>query len=146
MNSYRSVKKLATRFFALPSRERQLLIQALLLLWVIRVGLWTFSFQTISDVMEGRSSSFVPVDHSEERIIWAVRVASKFVPSATCLAQALAARALLKAHGYGANLIIGVAKDGERLKAHAWLEKDDRVIIGGSTSDFKPLSIEDDRS
>lgn len=70
-----------------------------------------------------------------DRVAWAVTMASRCVPQATCLTQAIAAQLLLAWRGYPTHLRIGVAKgEGERFRAHAWVESHGRVIIGGSES------------
>jgi hypothetical protein len=69
---------------------------------------------------------------SVERLAWVVGVASRFVPKATCLAKALAMHVLLQQAGYQACLHIGVTEANEgRLKAHAWVESQGRILIGG---------------
>ena len=66
-----------------------------------------------------------------EKIAWAVRAASKGVPRATCLTQALAAQVLFARHAHAVDLKIGVAKgDAGGLEAHAWLEHGGRVVVG----------------
>ena len=66
------------------------------------------------------------------RIGWAVRTTANYVPAATCLPQALAARALLRWYGEPAVLRVGVAKTDEgKLEAHAWVECQEQIIIGG---------------
>jgi hypothetical protein len=59
-----------------------------------------------------------------------------------CLTQALVAQRFLRQRGYDTTLRIGVAKDGRELLAHAWLEREGRVIIGGGASPvrYKPLA------
>ncbi|HEU0133612.1 MAG TPA: lasso peptide biosynthesis B2 protein, partial [Allosphingosinicella sp.] len=54
---------------------------------------------------------------------WAVtRVAAYFPASAMCLAQALAARAMLRRRGIGSLMHFGVARaEGGPFEAHAWL-------------------------
>ena len=47
----------------------------------------------------------------------------------TCLYRALGSYALLRAAGQEVRFVIGVARDGEELKAHAWLERDGRAIV-----------------
>ena len=47
----------------------------------------------------------------------------------TCLYRALGSYALLRAAGQEVRFVIGVSKDGEELKAHAWLERDGRAIV-----------------
>jgi len=67
---------------------------------------------------------------------WAVRAVSRYVPSATCLAQALTLQALLSREGICSDLAIGVARGDESgIAAHAWLEVDGSVIIGGEERD-----------
>jgi hypothetical protein len=69
-------------------------------------------------------------------VAWAVHRVSRMVPGATCLTQALAAHLLLARRGYQSRLRIGVAREpGARLRAHAWLESDGIVVLGGSSSE-----------
>jgi hypothetical protein len=72
----------------------------------------------------------------EGRILWAVgAVNRRLFPDRPCLTQALAARYLLARRGVATRLHIGVARgDGGVLSAHAWLERDGRVLIGGDQS------------
>jgi hypothetical protein len=55
---------------------------------------------------------------------WAVtRIAAPFPTAAMCLAQAMAARAMLRRRGIGSILHLGVAKSrAAPFEAHAWLE------------------------
>jgi hypothetical protein len=68
-----------------------------------------------------------------ERVTWAVEAVSRRIPRATCLTQALSAQFLLRRFGYDARLCLGVARTprGE-FRAHAWLERDGSVLIGGA--------------
>jgi hypothetical protein len=79
---------------------------------------------------------------SEDDLAWAVETASRRVPRATCLTQALALQLLLNREGRPSELRLGVAKrtDGG-LEAHAWLESGGRILIGGGShaSRFTPL-------
>jgi hypothetical protein len=61
----------------------------------------------------------------------------------TCLNQALAAQMLLAQRGYPALLHIGVAKGKEgQFQAHAWVESEGKVVIGGSGPEcFTPLAV-----
>ena len=60
----------------------------------------------------------------------------------TCLPQALAAQVLLERCGYPARLRVGVVKGGEgQLEAHAWVESQGRIIVGGAEVErYIPLS------
>lgn len=71
-----------------------------------------------------------------EQVVWAVRVASRYLPGATCLTQALAAQALLTHSGFPAQVEIGVAKDSDeekvrQFRAHAWVVCHGQVVLGG---------------
>ena len=68
-------------------------------------------------------------------VAWAVEAASRLVPGATCLTQAVAARLLLHRHGHAAELCVGVGHyDHGGFRAHAWVEHRGRVLLGGSSS------------
>jgi Transglutaminase-like superfamily len=121
------------KFFRLPRSERWLLIKAALLLGAIRIGLRLLPFQTLKQLLDSASKSRVANQLSSDRIAWAVTAASRYVVGdRPCLTQALAAQLLLKRRGYPASLRIGVArKGGGELQAHAWVESEDRVVVGG---------------
>jgi hypothetical protein len=77
-----------------------------------------------------------------ERLSWAVRNASRMVPGAACLTQALALHYLLRCWGQPSCVRIGVANDRkEGFRAHAWVEHGERMVIGGpDTRGFTPLT------
>ena len=82
--------------------------------------------------------------HPIERLLWAIVVAGKYVSGTTCLSLALAGRMMLNSYGYPAHIHIGVAKDHTgSFGAHAWLESEGTIVIGGqeSTSLFAPLGV-----
>ena len=95
--------------------------------------------------MAERLSGSPPADGTPsataQDVAWAVRSASRVVPGATCLTQALAAKLVLSRRGYSSRLRIGVARGpGHRLRAHAWLEANGVVVVGGSrVEEFTPL-------
>ncbi|MDD1778828.1 MAG: lasso peptide biosynthesis B2 protein [Candidatus Helarchaeota archaeon] len=83
-------------------------------------------FSPQSDLNNQKS---IPVDH----IAWAVKMASSFGFRATCLVQALATQVLLAGEGISSVLHIGVMKGkNSSFEAHAWVESEGRIIIGGS--------------
>ena len=125
------------KFLQLPSAERRLLVKAALLLGAVRLGLWLLPFRTLRRVLTQLGQGFeglYKLDQcSEDRLAWGVTKASRYVPKATCLTQALATQVLLARRGQPALLRIGVVKGEEgRLEAHAWLESRGEVVIGGS--------------
>lgn len=69
------------------------------------------------------------------RTLWAVRATGhRLLPERPCLTQALVGRLLLSRHGVDAVIQIGVMKDEAELKAHAWLEHEGVIILGGAQS------------
>jgi hypothetical protein len=130
------------KLFLLKRRDRRLLLTSIGCLWAARLGLWLLPFQTVRQFLAKLSlpkpSSSKETSPDIERIAWAVAVASRYVPAATCLTQALAGQILLAQHGEPALLQIGVAKnEAGALQAHAWLESRGRIVIGASPELFR---------
>lgn len=80
-----------------------------------------------------------------ERAAWAANaVGHRLLPERPCLTQALVLQYILLRGGDElAQLHIGVAKEGEELQAHAWVERNGRVLIGGTASPHKYERFED---
>ncbi len=76
-----------------------------------------------------------------DRIAWAIQKAASSLADSNCLVQALAGQALLVRYGYESVLTIGVAKDGcDRFAAHAWVTRENEVVIGGrETANYTAL-------
>src|SRR5205823_1990284 len=82
------------RLACLSASERQLLIHAALLVPSIRLGLWLLPFRTVRALLAGAKGRGPARDGEKQvlidQIAWSVRIASRWVPAATCLTQALA--------------------------------------------------------
>jgi len=119
---------------ALPVKDRQIFVKAFFLLSIIRLGLWLLPFRTLQKTLERLFRSPDTSDKqapSPENFSRAVRAVSQYVPTATCLAQALTLQALLSQEGIHSDLALGVARDDESgIIAHAWVEINGTVIIG----------------
>ena len=122
-------------YLHLEREERLLVLEALAVVVAVRLGLWLLPFQELRALVSeigqrsigSNSSTLLPVD----RIAWAVRAVSQYVPRATCLTQALAGQVLLARRGRATRLRIGVSrKSRKNLEAHAWLECDGRIVLG----------------
>ena len=111
----------------------------------VRIVLWVLPSATIVRIVQrlndARSRDIRVRRPSVERITWAVEAASRRIPRATCLTQALSAQLLLRRFGYDPRLCLGVARNAAGdFRAHAWLEGEGSVIIGGpETSAFTRL-------
>ena len=158
------------RFVYLSRSDRRLVLEAALLLSAARLGLWLLPFQVVSRLLDKATRPRVAVAAPALRIAWAIGAAARYIPAATCLAQALAGRAMLIRHGHAAQLRIGVARapvsqsaeprrradeakrrrtwrlrvfvsappqpiaacmTNDRILAHAWVECDGAVLVGG---------------
>lgn len=66
-------------------------------------------------------------------VSWAIETSgSKRWIRAKCLPRALAAQAMLRRRGIASRLCLGVARQGEALSAHAWIELGQEAIVGGA--------------
>src|SRR5262249_47598455 len=107
------------RFARLSRSERSLFFRALLVVGVARASLWLLPLATARRIV--MAAAAIAARPSPEQSVWAVRVAGRYVPGATCLTQALAVQALLARIGHESQVEIGVAKDAEKFEAHAWV-------------------------
>lgn len=125
--------------------DRRLLLSALCLVSAIRLGLWLLPVKTVGHFVGwlSRSHSRATADASSlsDRVSRAVRRASRVVPGASCLTQALAVQGLLERHGLQTRLHIGVTSEGgQTMRAHAWLDSQGVTVIGGAGAEqWTPL-------
>jgi Transglutaminase-like superfamily len=128
----------------LSGAERRLLAEAWLLLGLTKTGLVVSRFGVVRGSLDRYAHRSTRPNASPEQAAWAVAAAARRLPGgATCLPRALVCDAMLRRRGYPARLHIGVAGRGgvARLRAHAWVEMDDRVVIGDldDLAGFAPL-------
>jgi hypothetical protein len=123
------------KFLRLGRAERRLRVAAWATLLWIKIALTLLPFKIVYgwvSRLAGESSKPAarggasPVDVSR-----ALQSVCGYVPGGrNCLARALAGKLLITRRGYAVTLRVGVARLGERIQAHAWLEHDGRVLIG----------------
>ncbi len=136
------------KFLRLPPTDRRLLMTAALMQAAIRLGLALLPYRRVRglvDRLARTSLSRQPTPAvSPERIAWAVATGSRLVPGAACLTQALAAQLLLERRGHPARVRVGISRtEGAELLAHAWLESDGRIVLGGADlTKYTPLSLD----
>jgi hypothetical protein len=109
--------------------------RALLTEAVIRVSLTTCSAQRVlrwvtTRVERAAGGASMP-EQQARRIVWSVKTASRFIPYSTCLTRAFALQLLLARAGAGSTLRVGVTRADDEFAAHAWVERDGVVLIGG---------------
>ncbi len=121
------------KLLLLPIYEKRLLLEALLFAALFRTALWLVPFRTIQRLLKRLSRLRSPsgAEILPAVVTLAVMRASRIIPHASCLTQALTAKLLLAWNGHPAGLRIGVGRgDNSEFAAHAWLECDGRVVIG----------------
>jgi hypothetical protein len=119
-------------FVSLPRAERRLILRTLPLVAAIRVALWVAPLRRVGRMIRAceRLPFSVPSDLPVSRLEWAVRAASRRVPMASCLTQALALQFLLARSGRSSEIHIGVKKDAQAgFQSHAWVECEGRMLL-----------------
>jgi hypothetical protein len=126
------------RILGCLATDRRLLISALCLVSAVRLGLWLLPLRTVGHILGWLAPGMPggPPDPSvPDRVARAVTRASRVVPGATCLTQALAGQVFLERHGLPTRLHIGVIRGGgQAMRAHAWLDTQGMTVIGGALS------------
>jgi hypothetical protein len=138
-------------FSALQKRswsERGLLFEALFWLAISRLSVLAIPFRYIAPLLGGHMAvtpaESNPVQARSTRLIGqSVRIVARHTPwYSNCLAQAIAAKMMLRLRGIPSTLYLGATQDDEKgLYAHAWLRCGDLIVTGGGIQDrFKVLS------
>jgi hypothetical protein len=138
------------KFLQLPFGHQKLLYQAMVVVGLIRVGLWIMPFRMVTRILSVLTRRDVPDSLGETiasrdpdyKVAWRIKMVSRWIPGATCLTQALATQLLLRRRGQVSDLRIGVAKgESGKLEAHAWVELNGRVIIGKLPDLYRYINI-----
>jgi hypothetical protein len=115
------------------SKLSELLLRIRATAWVcaVRIGLWSVSFRTLQRIVGFWTE---PVRRNElysvDQLSRAVSIASRYVPQATCLTQAVALHILLKRGGFQSRVRIGVSKNNRKFESHAWVENQGQIVLG----------------
>ena len=127
--------------FALSASDWLLIVEAMLWFAAVALGLRLLRLRTVLAILRGErrsardglSESSGVASASPERAAYCVELASRLQPlHPTCLKKALVLYALLGRKGFDVHVIIGAARDGDRLEAHAWLEHQGRILLGAT--------------
>lgn len=122
------------RFFALGGPDKWMLLHATVWLALARLMLLFMPFRRMVAKLsnEGGLETDGPDPQLVERIGYAVRAAAANVPwRSDCFPQSIAARMLLKHHGYDSTIHIGVKKRGKaNIAGHAWVTCGCTVVVG----------------
>lgn len=125
------------RFLAQPRRQQLLHLEAVVLNASFRVLALIAPF-SVSRWVAWRLARTVSKEEPG-MAIRAVHTAGRRVPGSNCLSEALTAWVLLTRAGSAPALRIGVV-NAERFQAHAWVECNGEVVVGGDPiSELQPL-------
>jgi hypothetical protein len=128
------------RFGRLSGADRLMVVEALLLLGIARAAVLLLPFRWIARRLgvqrEGGAPALTPAAPADALLNHIARVVSGVavrVPwDANCLAQAIAAKVMLRRRGVPSTLRLGVARDAAgALEAHAWLSVGEVIVTGG---------------
>lgn len=118
--------------------EWRVLIAASCLLPLIAISLRVLDYPRTRNLMGRfvtRAGRGAAPQTQVDRVTRLVGVAARHgVCRANCLHHALAVWWLLARRGIETNLRIGVRKDHAGFSAHAWIERDGMIIVGGADS------------
>ena len=137
-------------FARLSFAKQCLVMEALLALVLARMAMLLLPFRRIAAWLGSpgaatREASDVEIGIADQ-VGWAVRKVARLVPwDGRCLAQALAATAMLRRRGLEGTVSFGASRDGARsqseFSAHAWLQVGGTVVTGGPNhTQFKTLA------
>ena len=131
---WREVQRLAR----LPITRKRLLGEALLALALARLAMFFLPFCRIAKWLgEPGAETLLSAKEAELHIAneigWAVGVLARRVPwDGRCLAQALAANAMLRCRRLEGTVSFGASRDeGAKFAAHAWLRFGPSMVTGG---------------
>jgi len=139
MNALNALARGFRKLWRHPWQNWGLLLYAGTLTAGVRAGLSISSLSLVTRTLRHvatnlpRESAATP--QYRMRAAWVAHaVGKRLLPNRPCLTQALVLQYLLLRRGEdSAQLHIGVTKgEDEHLQAHAWVERDGRVLIGGA--------------
>jgi hypothetical protein len=103
----------------------------------MRLALNLLKYDRLRRVIASLDANGAPDVEVLRRIAWGVSKASRYVPRATCLTQALAGQYMLARRGIASRIRFGVDATGAEFRAHAWLISGDRIVLGGSAQSMR---------
>lgn len=134
------------RFALLPAAEKLATAEALVVVVGTRVAVGALPRSALSQWV-GRAMHEAAGEAGEHadtvgQVCRAIRRASRRVPGATCLVQALAGCSMLERRKVRAHVEVGVDKQANALSAHAWLVVGGRVVLGGEDARARFVVLE----
>ncbi len=128
------------KFLTLSWPSRLLLLEAFFYLAAARAALVTLPFRRLAGYLGWQLNELqtpapnMPVPPKARRIAGAVDLVARRTPwESTCLAQAIAAKFMLRRRRLSSLLCLGTRVDSSgKLVAHAWLRYGSEILLGGA--------------
>ena len=149
--SHRTLVSAACRWSRLTRLERQITLEALVVVGAVSALVSTFPSSFTSMAIRRvivRATPSTPQTSAYttmqgiELIRSAITRASLRIPKASCLVQALSGWWMLKRRKIPSQLRIGVEKGANGFSAHAWLCVGDTIVIGGEDAAARFVTLE----
>ena len=136
MPSYNSRMQAFFRFLQLPAGQKLMTLEALGTLIGVSVVLRFLPYRSWRSALNAAAAQTAPPSSGNvataRQVGRSVAAVARTLPGRPqCLAQALAARAMLKRRGIASELNLGVNTDRAAVNAHAWLAVGSQIITGG---------------
>lgn len=130
------------RFLTRPPGDQLFAGRSLVVVALVRLGLSTIGYRRMRGLLpEAPAVARAPTHRDLARTSWAVTLAARFVPGATCLTQALAGHYLLARQGIASTVRVGAKSTADGgFAAHAWLLAGETVVLGGLSEDVKTFA------
>ena len=121
----------------LTPAERRVAVEAAVLLPLAAIGVRMCSpARAVRLMSASRPPAAEPL---EPRRIAAITDAVLTLARARCLTKTLVLHRILGRRGVQTDVVVGVARDDSALAAHAWLEWNGEILIGGGSRTYAPL-------
>lgn len=128
-----------TKLFSLTKSELSILLEAWLVFlkwdWLIsftQYGNWQAEIANLSEIKNSAINNKERDETSLAQVAQVVKLSEKIarhhLRKMNCLRRCLTQKQMLQKRGYTTQMHIGVAIDNEKLKAHAWLTYQGKVI------------------
>lgn len=141
MQSLSVLARKAKTFIFMDNKEKFDIMQTFFYTGVYRAFILFVPFNKLRKSMgKHKQESPAKIDNDTYRIARIIASRVMFVSAKTpweskCLVQALTAQKLLKNQGISTTIYLGVRKEGNEMKAHAWLRCGDYYVTGGAIRD-----------
>lgn len=125
------------RYRKRPREDRKLILRAALILPLTKIGLRLLGFRRWKELIEKFSppekhSQSFPADLQREMALRAMHAVRSIelhgLTNPNCLERSMTLWWMLRRDGVVGDLHIGARKEGEQLKAHAWVELGGQVV------------------